>query len=472
MAAPVKLGGFKLSLAGAKNKVALKNPPTNLAKRPRLALDDDEPEDTDKQQEISGFDISQGGALEVNGKKKEEKALPVIPVRPNHNWRDEARRRHAERTGHGQHVDTGAEKEEEGKIAYGLNIVKKDPVEENGTGDVAMGDAPEPVDDGLTPEQRLEKNAIEALLNDKAPADKTTIPLATEEEIFAKELADAPDAPSLDAYEATPIDGFGAALLRGMGWKDGQELGRNKGIAIKPREVKPRPELLGIGAKDGASIGLEPGAWEKGKPKRKAAQTYNPIALRNKITGELVTEEELRERMERQKLDEEREKKEKQAAEFDFGDEPRREKRAERSERKRDDRRRDRDRDDEHDYSSERKHKDRTRNYDRDDRDLDRRRDKRRDKRERSRSPDSSDRRDRDKRRERERSRSRDPQDRRERDREKARRRERERSRDRDRDRGRDSEDSRKRRREHEYDDERDERKRRHRDERGDRSRK
>jgi hypothetical protein len=456
---PVKMGGFKLSLAGAKNKAAPKKATSHLAKRPKLDLGDEEPEDTNTKQEISGFDIAQGGAVELNGKKKEEKTVRVIAAQANKNWREEARRRHAERTGHG--VQVGEEKEVVG-LQYGLTIVKKDAVEET-DGDAVMEDvAPVVVDDGLTDEQRLEKRAVDALLNDKAPADITTIAMS-EEAVFAKELAEAPDAPTLSAYEATPIDGFGAALLRGMGWKDGEELGRNKGAAVKPREVKPRPALLGIGAKAEAEVGLET-VWEKGKPKRKTAQTYNPVALRNKKTGELVTEEELKERLERQKLDEERERKESRMKTFELEDEPR-EKKSRAPDRKKDDRRRDKDEQD--DYRSDRKLKDRARDDRRDDDVDDRRREKRRDRRERSYSPDSrskdkrrersrspEDRRSKDRRRERERSRSRDSKDRR---REKERR-------DGSRDRHRDSDDGRKRRRE--YDDEREERKRRYRDER------
>jgi hypothetical protein len=448
---PVKMGGFKLSLAGAKNKAAPKTASKPLKKRPKLDLGDEEPEDTDTKQEISGFDLAQGGAVELNGKKKEEKTLLVIPAPPNKNWRDEARRRHAARTGHEQQV---VEDREEAKMQYGLTIVKKDSVEET-NGDAVMEDAPRvEVDDGLTAEERLEKRAVDALLNDKAPADITTIPMS-EEQVLAKEIAEAPDAPTLSAYEATPIDGFGAALLRGMGWKDGEVLGRNKGIATKPREVKARPALLGIGAKAEAEVGLET-VWEKGKPKRKAAQTYNPVALRNKKTGELVSEEELRERLERQKLNEEKERKESRMKAFELEDEePRREKKSRDSDRKTDDRRRHRDGED--DYRSDRKYKDRSRDdRRRHDDSEDHRREKRRDRRERSYSPDATDKRSKDRRRER----SRSPDDRRERDK----RREGE-KRNGSRDRHRDSDDSRKRRRDY-YDDERDERKKRHRDDR------
>lgn len=36
----------------------------------------------------------------------------------------------------------------------------------------------------------------------------------------------------MEDYENVPVEAFGAALLRGMGWKDGQSLGRNKNVYV------------------------------------------------------------------------------------------------------------------------------------------------------------------------------------------------------------------------------------------------
>jgi hypothetical protein len=91
-----------------------------------------------------------------------------------------------------------------------------------------------------------------------------------------------------------------------MGWKDGQPIGKNRGNVIK--EVKPverRPALLGVGAKPAAALGIpELGTWgEKDKGKKKDAQSYNPVVLRNKITGEEITEEELQAKLTAQRND-------------------------------------------------------------------------------------------------------------------------------------------------------------------------
>lgn len=411
--------GFKLSFASAKTKNLLKPTATSSAppaKRPRLALDDEEPEDKDKSVEISGFDASSGGAIDLNGIKKVE-APRVIPVLPNRNVRPGAERRAQDTVKNGGKNSTDEHEVKIKETAYGLTIVKK--AEKKVDSGSPTEDKKEAVviDDGLTDEQRLEKRALDALLNGKTTADQTVIPVQSEEEAFERDFANAPDAPTLDAYEATPIEGFGAALLRGMGWKDGEEIGRNKDAPVKRVEVKRRPALLGIGAKPEAAVGIELGSWNQGKGKgwqKKEQQAYNPVVRRNKFTGEVVTEEELKAKLEQQSLVKEDRKERRDKYEDDDYDEKRRERRRKekrdrrdrsegREERERDrgnEKERERRRDDDGYYDSDRR-KDRRRDDDRydrrrdDDYDDERRREKRRERerRDRSRSRDSGKRR-------------------------------------------------------------------------------
>jgi hypothetical protein len=74
----------------------------------------------------------------------------------------------------------------------------------------------------------------------------------SEEDAYHRAIASAPEVSTLEDYERIPVEEFGAALLRGMGWK-GEKTGTVK-------EVKRRQNLLGLGAKelDGAE---ELGAW-------------------------------------------------------------------------------------------------------------------------------------------------------------------------------------------------------------------
>ncbi len=44
-----------------------------------------------------------------------------------------------------------------------------------------------------------------------------------------------------------PVEMFGEAMLRGMGWVAGQGVGRHK-VVVVPKEYVPRPGRLGLGA--------------------------------------------------------------------------------------------------------------------------------------------------------------------------------------------------------------------------------
>ncbi|XP_068034725.1 LOW QUALITY PROTEIN: G-patch domain and KOW motifs-containing protein [Anomalospiza imberbis] len=58
-------------------------------------------------------------------------------------------------------------------------------------------------------------------------------------------------------YEAVPVGQFGLAMLRGMGWSQGQGIGRTFARVVPPLEQRPRPRGLGLGAE-----AAPPGAGE------------------------------------------------------------------------------------------------------------------------------------------------------------------------------------------------------------------
>ncbi|KAK9845269.1 hypothetical protein WJX81_001675 [Elliptochloris bilobata] len=57
-----------------------------------------------------------------------------------------------------------------------------------------------------------------------------------------------PDVASLDAYEAMPVEAFGEAMMRGMGWQEGKGVGRNPDKVVEAVEFVARPPQLGLGA--------------------------------------------------------------------------------------------------------------------------------------------------------------------------------------------------------------------------------
>ncbi|PYH47448.1 spliceosome ATPase-activating subunit SPP2 [Aspergillus saccharolyticus JOP 1030-1] len=336
-------------------------------RRPPRQLHDDDEDSEDEtsrapaHEEVTGFDTATGAA--ISAADAAAKQPLVIPVASNNNWRDRpgARPRgtknllpkevqalqEAQRRGE---VAGGAAMETEGpSVVYGLSFAAKNPEEDgkqdqNGDGDRGMEDAGGVVGGGdekkdISEEQKKttkpmtqDEVALQALIRESkgetaergrsdlviqatAPASDEPPLRYDETSSFRADIASRPESATLDQYNAIPVEEFGAALLRGMGWKEGQAVGKGKygGAAAaaaqgnKARVPERRPGFLGIGAKDvsgGKGAEAELGAWGKAamrKGSRKAGQeggantegVYMPVMMRNTKTGEFITEEEL-----------------------------------------------------------------------------------------------------------------------------------------------------------------------------------
>ncbi|XP_029912662.1 G-patch domain and KOW motifs-containing protein [Myripristis murdjan] len=59
-------------------------------------------------------------------------------------------------------------------------------------------------------------------------------------------------------YERIPVAAYGLAMLKGMGWKEGEGIGRTFKQDVKPIEHQLRPKGLGLGADRSAIRDLEP----------------------------------------------------------------------------------------------------------------------------------------------------------------------------------------------------------------------
>lgn len=136
--------------------------------------------------------------------------------------------------------------------SFGLQIQKKTVVE-----DTVMTDSSTVVHQESVVEEKvtktLEERAIEALIkgnhkkvlffgavkligsieslgegdDDENNGPKKVIP-ADGALSFKDDVENRPDETSMDAYEKIPVDEFGAALLRGLGWNEGEGIGRNR----------------------------------------------------------------------------------------------------------------------------------------------------------------------------------------------------------------------------------------------------
>ncbi|SMQ52334.1 unnamed protein product [Zymoseptoria tritici ST99CH_3D7] len=370
----------KISLSlGAGRKASA---PTNGVKRPRAALheDDDDHEELGQTETVSHFDKTAGGAVDAS-RKQEDTGPLIIPKQTNRDWKEAANRRKRQKSG----LPEGAGRGQEGldqrmaeveaaveaaKPGFGLNTYNSKAAETNG--EAVLGDAdaaskamdavekaqqlpPEPDAEDVSLRKRTEDElARDALLGHTTDTSLVLPALndpVNEGDAFKNDYNSAPPMASLDDYARVPVEQFGAALLRGMGWKDGEGVGSQRGVKLAKNANKVptrRAALLGIGAKEDAAIAGEMGAWGKAA-KGKDAKIYNPVLLKDKRTGEMFTEEELKlkkEKEERELYEMEFEKKEKERRRADRnGGSDERDRRRDKDEGRRRDRSRDRDRD-------------------------------------------------------------------------------------------------------------------------------
>ena len=319
---------FSISFGSSKPKSS--TTPINPKKRPHSALvdPDSDHEGQAEPQVITGFDQSTGGAISVSATPS--KSPLIIPSQKNRDWREESRRKggknllptevQAVRNGlHFSNKNVTVERDET-SLEAGLKFVDRYAEKDISTVDgepsiLSAEERPER-------EQTADEEAMELLLSKERkstlviPTTQLSSERATtnghmesidhmnEDDRFRADVASRPDVASLDDYERIPVEDFGSAMLRGMGWKEGQAIGKAGGKAVKQQKVERRPALLGIGAKEAPGSGLdELGSWGKAaKGRRKTDLVYNPIILKNAKTGEMLTEEEL----ETKKLEQER----------------------------------------------------------------------------------------------------------------------------------------------------------------------
>lgn len=321
-----------------------------LPRRPHHLHHDDDSDNDDEThpaaEAVTGFDTLTGAAIAADGTKiSTEKEKLVIPVASGNSWREKTgvnvrakgknllpkevqAIREAEKRGE----TAGDNVEREGpSMAFGISFAQPGQGEkETGDGDKEMNDADkEPAPAAEERKLRTEDEiALQALIREttgevqrgsdlviesaKRDEGEDMGPGYDETNSFRADVEARPEPATLDQYNAIPVEEFGAALLRGMGWKDGQSIGRgNYGSTAnptRPRIPERRPGFLGIGAKDpsgGKGAEVELGAWGKSSMRKGARNAekegggstegvYMPIMMRNKQTGEYVTEEELR----------------------------------------------------------------------------------------------------------------------------------------------------------------------------------
>ncbi|KAI9167441.1 Pre-mRNA-splicing factor SPP2 [Paramyrothecium foliicola] len=341
---------IKLGAGGPSSKSARPKPPSALGKRQRSGAwgdgsdsgSDDESRGG-RHETITGFGAE---GAETKSKFSDRTKAPkeyVIPRQANRDWKDEARAQRRQKNPlpgearaqkDGYTVETEPADHEKG-IKWGLTVKEKERVdgaEEDSEDTTARNRDHEPNNNNQAsppPKRTVDDEAMDVLLG-KAPEKDLAVIHPTEEDAFLRDVRNSGEASTLADYEAMPVEEFGAALLRGMGWN-----GEARGP--KPKEVKRRPNRLGLGAKE-LKEAEDLGGWNQNGKKRS------------------------RPRLDEYRREESR-KKESRRNDDSYKRERERERERERDRDGDRDRNRDRPRDRDRDYD---RHRDRHRDYDRD----------------------------------------------------------------------------------------------------------
>ncbi|KAI8960176.1 DExH-box splicing factor binding site-domain-containing protein [Daldinia sp. FL1419] len=221
-----------------------------------------------------GDDISESEAKRRNlkvDKSGRANAPYVIPGHKNRDWKAELKSQRGKKndsTSEHAESSTSAERDpadQDKQIKWGLTVTKK-PVQDSTDHSYespSKDQEPSSTDNGANnneepniPENE-DNDAIDALLGKKRKSTKdlviegksrhSTPATLSDQDAYRRRMEEAAEVSTIDEYDQIPEGEFGAAMLRGMGW-NGEERG------AKPKEVKRRPNLMGLGSKEDEEI--------------------------------------------------------------------------------------------------------------------------------------------------------------------------------------------------------------------------
>lgn len=195
---------FKLKKKGEKVNLSKKvNTPVHIKSNP---FNDEHESDEEKVLSIDSFDKRKGGALVGNRAVNSKKQEPLV-IKPSF-------------------LNKTIKPQEPEKLQYGITY--RDNAQE-----------PVPIDTRVSPSLSREDQIRLSVLNNES-MDKTTglvIPIDNEIDLDQED------------YENVPVEQFGAALLRGMGWKPDSKNKKTEKDLQKKVDTRKKGALLGIGAK-------------------------------------------------------------------------------------------------------------------------------------------------------------------------------------------------------------------------------
>lgn len=270
----------------------------------RVALFGEEEEDEETPRDVPL------GVKRKRNEPREANVPRVIPMQTHTDWREDRKKRlglldrHASELGslasmrrpgqegkapvRGEATDNAPERAFTEPQQHGL-VVKRTETPEEGeekpmerdTTPPAHETAPTPPHESETDEAAAIRELLAGAQGKRRDGGDRVIAQPPEEEMLQHDVDTRPDAPTLDDYSTMPIEEFGAAMLRGMGWKDGSGVGRSRSGPTKAPEVQKRAALLGLGAKE-----RQVPSASKRPERRRDDRKYTPVVRSDSLRGE------------------------------------------------------------------------------------------------------------------------------------------------------------------------------------------
>lgn len=249
MADPNSSSRIAIRFGGSKKETHNPRRPI-LGKRHRPTFDHDaDSEDGNESEDAQHESITHfgaGGAENVQETRQNparRKSSDQTPADPNANTPKDSNGR--------EKVGT---KDTEEPLKYGLTISSKPKATEEAQRAQSSNEEKNHV------QKTADEEAMDALLG--KDSNKSRLLHRTEDDAYRDATAGAPEVDDLATYDAIPVEGFGASLLKGQGW-DGKMRGP------KSKEIKRRPNGMGLGAKK-LKAEEDLGGWDsKGQKERR-----------------------------------------------------------------------------------------------------------------------------------------------------------------------------------------------------------
>ncbi|KAK7057466.1 Pre-mRNA-splicing factor spp2 [Favolaschia claudopus] len=235
----------------------------------------------------------------VHARKKVPQGPLIIPALKNRDWREQARKRRtaSQFVPQSAKAATGTDGSvgglgtrdtiNSGPVLSGLQVrVKQEKQEEEqDDAEVVQTEEVEMVDVKAEEEETEDQKALRAILaaadglgNSNSVLNIIPTPMS-EADAYKQDVDELPDAATLDDYNRVPVEQFGLALLRGMGWKEGTAASRKPGKGlVQPYLPEARPALLGIGAKEQEVF--DDGSKKKGS--KRPERRYVPVVKQDR----------------------------------------------------------------------------------------------------------------------------------------------------------------------------------------------